>query len=887
MAAREDVKEQTEGVGPDGHRTAPKDPYAAGHRLLDDLLREALMEQWWLVRAREQPAGQAILASDKTTQVTVLHAALDRLAWFTGGGREPLEKKRVLIERRDEFGVSRYYTDQAAQIEDTLSAIVEAIAGRKLPLTYDDLLHMLQVVVLNMERPSVSLRPLPDIYPDIHAEFLFDAEVVEDQPRIKAPPFDLFQNPVPGVIPAILGRLEGREENEELPADLRPWLERLRAILEQHNFWAGYGRTVTRIDCILGDVREGLPDPGRVWADALLQNLSGMPPDARKAWQELLAHAPVANRSEPSARWTAQARKLLDAVGVEEFKRRVTRWFSLVGEDPTEHFSDRTADILKGLIWYCHLVEDEAISRLLGSTAEECFKRIGETSLLCSRAGRACLYSLSALPGPEPVAQLVRLQQRVKSPWASEQIRLALDRAAEKAGLSQDDLEEITLPTYGLEAPAILRQKVGSFTAEITFDGSRPEWRWLDEDGKAQKSIPEAVKEEHAEALKALKQTVSEIRKMLSAQRERMERLLLTGRSWPLSVWRERYLEHPLLAGLSRRLIWHFQQGRRKGLGIWHEGRLVDVEGRPLKWLTDATTVRLWHPIGFAPEEVLQWRRRLEEHGVTQPFKQAHREVYLLTDAELETRTYSNRFAAHILRQHQFAALCRERGWHYDYLGSWDCGECGASRELPQWHMRVEFWADWAGGGTARSGVNLYVSTDQVRFCDPGGQPRPLVEVPAIVFTEMMRDVDLFVGVASIGNDPAWHDRGEEGYQDYWHAYSFGDLSASAQTRGEVLERLLPRLKIRDRCSLEGKFLIVRGDLRTYRIHLGSANILMEPNDQYLCIVPDRGGAASRDQVFLPFEGDTTLSVILSKAFLLAEDTKIKDPTIVRQIKLR
>ena len=40
-----------------------------------------------------------------------------------------------------------------------------------------------------------------------------------------------------------------------------------------------------------------------------------------------------------------------------------------------------------------------------------------------------------------------------------------------------------------------------------------------------------------------------------------------------------------------------------------------------------------------------------------------------------------------------------------------------------------------------------------------------------------------------------------------------------------------------------------------------------------------------KDRVFLPFEGDQTLAVILSKAFLLAEDTKINDPTITRQLK--
>ena len=84
---------------------------------------------------------------------------------------------------------------------------------------------------------------------------------------------------------------------------------------------------------------------------------------------------------------------------------------------------------------------------------------------------------------------------------------------------------------------------------------------------------------------------------------------------------------------------------------------------------------------------------------------------------------------------------------------------------------------------------------------------------------------------------------------------------------------------------MSDKYLVVRGQLRTYKIHLGSGNILMEPNDQYLCIVQDRGAARADSPVsFLPFEGDQRLALILSKAFLLAEDTKITDPTITRQI---
>jgi hypothetical protein len=38
--------------------------------------------------------------------------------------------------------------------------------------------------------------------------------------------------------------------------------------------------------------------------------------------------------------------------------------------------------------------------------------------------------------------------------------------------------------------------------------------------------------------------------------------------------------------------------------------------------------------------------------------------------------------------------------------------------------------------------------------------------------------------------------------------------------------------------------------------------------------------------VFLPFEGDSGLSVILSKALMLADDDKITDTTITRQINI-
>jgi hypothetical protein len=81
----------------------------------------------------------------------------------------------------------------------------------------------------------------------------------------------------------------------------------------------------------------------------------------------------------------------------------------------------------------------------------------------------------------------------------------------------------------------------------------------------------------------------------------------------------------------------------------------------------------------------------------------------------------------------------------------------------------------------------------------------------------------------------------------------------------------------------------VRGERHTYKIHLGSGNILMTPDDRYLCIVPTSSagagaGSGAGDLGYLPFEGDRTLAVILSKAMMLARDTEITDPTVLSQL---
>jgi hypothetical protein len=350
-----------------------------------------------------------------------------------------------------------------------------------------------------------------------------------------------------------------------------------------------------------------------------------------------------------------------------------------------------------------------------------------------------------------------------------------------------------------------------------------------------------------------------------------------------LSSVQRQLIDHVVGGIVGRKLIWRFDIDRKIVSAMWQGDRWADVRGRRIA-PSDSTTATLWHPLDAAVDEVLAWRERLDELAVQQPFKQAYREIYTLSDAERATRIYSNRFAAHIIRQAQFRQLAKTRGWKVGLVGPWDSGdEQHPERKLPRWRLRAEFWVHGAGD-EFQTGFT-YVATDQVRFYQAAEtEPLPLENIPPLVFSEVMRDVDLFVSVASVGNNPEWSDGGPGGqYRDYWQQYSFGELGATAQTRRTLLETLIPRLKIAKRCKLLDRFLQVKGELHTYKIHFGSGNILMSPNDRYLCIVPKQVDGVER--VFLPFEGDGTLSVILSKAFMLAEDTKINDPTIVSQLK--
>lgn len=638
-------------------------------------------------------------------------------------------------------------------------------------------------------------------------------------------------------------------------------------------------------------------------------------------WENALCHAASAAASKPNGKWLTGAANMIESLGTVPLSAALSQllaeastlqWDKLAQlvEVKYRGFSYmfwshrhliRAADVLRGLLWFVPLLPpDDELTRQVATFTDASLRKadMGPLNPKCANAG---VIALGALESEAALGHLARLAANVTFKVTLRIIEAALESIAEPRGVTRDELEEMAAPTFGLAEVGGLSVALDGTTAVMQVVGSKAELSFITGAGNTVKAAPATVKAYHGAKLAELKALAKDITKMLPAQTTRLDRLFSNGHSWNVEVWRQRYLDHPLVGTLARRLIWLADDVPV----FWLDGELCTVDGAQLA-INPEATIRLWHPVGRPLDEVVDWRHFIENRGLVQPFKQAHREVYLLTPAEEQTASYSNRFAGHVLRQHQFHALASARGWHNSLRVMADAEFPPATKTLRAHGIRAEYWVEGFGwdAEVVESGAYVHIGTDQVRFypidapqakahaggggysasyAEPPVDSLPLSEIDPLVLSEVLRDIDLFVGVASVGGDPSWSDGGPEGrHREYWEAFSFGALSVSAAQRRDLLSRIVPRLAIADKCRLTDRFLEVDGALHSYKIHLGSGNVLMSPNDSYLCIVAS-SRAAIKDPLQLPFDGDRTLSIILSKAVMLAADDKITDGSILGQ----
>lgn len=428
-------------------------------------------------------------------------------------------------------------------------------------------------------------------------------------------------------------------------------------------------------------------------------------------------------------------------------------------------------------------------------------------------------------------------------------VQIGLENLARNAGYS--DPVRFSWIMEGQSTQAIRDEAVveeGNARVELIIDANGKADIKVLKDGKPQKAIPAKLKK-HKGILR-LKENKAKLRKQYSRTLKSLEKAMVDGQAFTVEEVRE-INEHPVVNILLDKLV--FFHPEKQLTGFWRRGVLNDVNGKPYE-LKEDEQLRIAHPTDLYT--TVQWdlfQRYAFDNKLVQPFKQIFRELYIPTANEKETSTHSSRYQGNQIQVKKTVALLTGRGWTVSYDSGlqkvdYKRGVISTLNAMADWYSASDIEAP------ALEEVYFYSRKNYKRL--------PIDEVDPILFSETMRDVDLVVSVAHAGQvDP--------------------EASHSSMEMRAALARESARLFRLENVEVKSRHIVITGLHGVYSLHLGSG--MVAKNGLQLGIIPVQ--SQHRGRIFLPFVDDDPKSAeIISKMKMLAEDDRIKDPTVLAQL---
>ncbi|WP_439480646.1 DUF4132 domain-containing protein [Chryseobacterium aquaticum] len=430
-------------------------------------------------------------------------------------------------------------------------------------------------------------------------------------------------------------------------------------------------------------------------------------------------------------------------------------------------------------------------------------------------------------------------------------IRVALENLARNAGYP----DPIRL-TWAMETKQI--QNLLSKETQVTVDGVTV-GLIIEDDGKAElvvfkddkqmKSIPPKIKKD--KAILELGSYRKIMREQWSRSRKGLEEAMIRGDEFLFAEIKNLF-EHPVIVKHLEKLVFISSDDK---IGFYIDGNLISAQGEIQK-LEENQTLRIAHCVDLHQHSVWSdFQHYCFTEKLIQPFKQIFRELYVPTPDELHEKSISRRYAGHQIQPQKTLALLKTRGWKVDY-------EEGLQKVYHKEGFQVKLYAmaDWFSPADVECPTLETIEFHSLKEY----KNIPFEEINPRLFSEVMRDVDLVVSVAHVGNvDP--------------------EASHSSIEMRAVLMKETARLFKLDNVNIEGSHVLVKGHIAEYSVHLGSAVVHQVPG-KYLSILPIH--SQHRGRLFLPFADDDPNSAeVMSKVLLLAKDDEIQDPTILSQIK--
>ena len=365
--------------------------------------------------------------------------------------------------------------------------------------------------------------------------------------------------------------------------------------------------------------------------------------------------------------------------------------------------------------------------------------------------------------------------------------------------------------------------------------------------GKELKSLPTKLKKD--KYIEDIKEVHKNLKEQYRRSRKMLEEAMEDGTEF-YGYEIENLMTNPVIAPILKSLVFKMD----KNLGYYEDKKLKSTKKKSVA-VKDDSLLKIVHCFDlFESGDWASYQKDIFDRELKQPFKQVFRELYVKTVDE-KGRDKSLRYAGHQVQPTKTVALLKTRRWIID-------GQEGLEKVYYKENIIAKIYAlaDWF------SPADIEAPTlEEVQFFDRKTfKPILIDNVPDLVFTEVMRDIDLVVSVAHIGDvDPeASH--------------------STIEMRKAIVEFNCKLFKLKN-VKFSENHVLIKGERAEYSIHLGSG-LVHQKAGSAINVLPVH--SQHRGRVFLPFiDDDPKTAEIMAKVILFAQDEKIKDVFILEQIK--
>jgi len=427
-------------------------------------------------------------------------------------------------------------------------------------------------------------------------------------------------------------------------------------------------------------------------------------------------------------------------------------------------------------------------------------------------------------------------------------VEMALTNLAINAGYSDTMRLTLRMETKVIDdSRALLEEQIiEGVSFKIALDENGKATLVCAKDGKQLKSVPAKLKKN--EAVLALTHMVKTLTEQYRRTRVMLEKAMEDSTAFTFGEL-SALAAHPVVYPMLKNLV--LISGDT--VGFLADNGLVNDNGT-IQTLDDNAEIKIAHPFDLYSRGCWRaYQKYLFENKIAQPFRQVFRELYIKTAEEMDM-FHSLRYAGNQIQPAKTVGALKCRRWVADI-------EDGLQKVYYKENIVAQIYAlaDWFSPADIEAPTLEWVCFTNRKT----GEEIKIADIPDIVFSEVMRDVDLAVSVAHAGGvDPE-------------------TSHSTMEMRAAILSFVLPMFRIAH-VKVEGHHAIVDGKLAEYSIHLGSG-VVHQLGGAMIPVLPVH--SQHRGKIFLPFvDDDPKTAEIISKVLLFAEDDKIKDPMILSNI---